>query len=79
MFMKYLLYCIIIIKMSLFFYIQETCEKASEEHGKVNSEIENYKQKIIDGESRVKELENQIVHLQEIRDQVLRTSIYLFL
>ncbi|RXG57275.1 Structural maintenance of chromosomes protein 2 [Armadillidium vulgare] len=48
---------------------QETCEKASEEHEKVNSDIESYRQKIIDGESRVKELENQIVQLQQIRDQ----------
>ncbi|XP_076058324.1 structural maintenance of chromosomes 2 [Oratosquilla oratoria] len=47
---------------------QETSEKALEEHGNVQAEIDKHHQTIAGGQREVKELENQIIQLQQIRD-----------
>merc|ERR1711874_33039 len=47
---------------------QEQSEVAKAEHEKVRSEMEAMQQRITDGAIEVKELENQIIQLQQIRD-----------
>ena len=51
-------------------FLKESSDKAKLEHGKVKNEIDELKQKITDGAREVKELQNQILQLQQIRDTV---------
>ncbi|XP_064086930.1 structural maintenance of chromosomes protein 2-like [Macrobrachium nipponense] len=47
---------------------QETSEKAREEHQNVKNQINDLQEKISNGAREVKELENHIIQLQQIRD-----------
>lgn len=50
--------------------MQENSERAKEEHQGVKEQINELQQQIADGAREVKELDNQIMQLQQIRDNV---------
>lgn len=51
-------------------HLQENSERAKEEHQGVKEQISTQQQQIADGAREVKELDNQIMQLQQIRDNV---------
>ncbi|ROT64973.1 putative structural maintenance of chromosomes protein 2 isoform X2 [Penaeus vannamei] len=53
----------------------ETSEKAREEHEGVKQQMQDIQQRISDGAREVKELDNQIIQLQQLRDNNLIENI----